>query len=193
MDNKHRKLFVIKQSKGCKFIPKMYLKSCARTRWGSLYAPTDPLFPMTLTSRGGSEGEGRRPTSEGDVLREERGREFHPQVNASTPSVYTSPQRRWHVPEGRRSTVELTCSQWTTTKCFRQVTYCTELSSDWLRRVTKFSPTTVMRSLLKQVLLVKVRTTKTIFKFNYWSVFNYYIVVFNPVDDLVISQIELTR
>jgi len=93
MDNKHRKLFVIKQSKGCKFIPKMYLKSCARTRWGSLYAPTDPLSPMTLTSRGGSEGEGRRHTSEGDG-REERGREFHPQVNASTPSVYTSPQRR---------------------------------------------------------------------------------------------------
>jgi len=48
---------------------------------------------MTLTSRGGSEGEGRRPTSEGDG-REEREREFRPQVNASTPSVYTSPQRR---------------------------------------------------------------------------------------------------
>jgi len=24
MDNKHRKLFVIKQSKGCKFVPKMH-------------------------------------------------------------------------------------------------------------------------------------------------------------------------
>ena len=34
MDNKHRKLFVIKQSKGYKFMPKMHQKS-TRTRWGN--------------------------------------------------------------------------------------------------------------------------------------------------------------
>jgi len=34
MDNKHRKLFVIKQSKGYEFMPKMHQKS-TRTRWGS--------------------------------------------------------------------------------------------------------------------------------------------------------------
>jgi len=50
MDNKHRKLFVIKQSKGCKSVPKMhqnFRRSCsARTRWGSLCARFDPLVTM---------------------------------------------------------------------------------------------------------------------------------------------------
>jgi len=39
--NEHRELFVVKQSKGCKFMPKMHRNTfgSARTRWGSLCAP----------------------------------------------------------------------------------------------------------------------------------------------------------
>jgi len=38
MDSKHRKLFVIKQSKGCKFMPKMHQK----IRFGGAFC-LDPL------------------------------------------------------------------------------------------------------------------------------------------------------
>ena len=49
-DNKHRKLFVIKRSKGCKFMPKIQQKEwrpgSARTRWGILCALPDLLAAM---------------------------------------------------------------------------------------------------------------------------------------------------
>jgi len=50
MDNKHRKLFVNKQSKGCKFTPKctkyVWRPGSDRTRWGSLCALPDSLAAM---------------------------------------------------------------------------------------------------------------------------------------------------
>ena len=47
MDNKHRKLFVIKQSKVCKFMPKVHQNTLGgRARWGSLCAPPDSLAAM---------------------------------------------------------------------------------------------------------------------------------------------------
>jgi len=49
MDNKHRKLFVIKQSKGCKFMPKMQQNMFggqAWNRWVSLCTSPDPLATM---------------------------------------------------------------------------------------------------------------------------------------------------
>jgi len=39
MDNEHRKFFVVKQQKGCKFVPKMYKIRC-------YYAIPDPLAAM---------------------------------------------------------------------------------------------------------------------------------------------------
>ena len=58
MDNKHRKLFVIRQSKECRFMPKMHQNTfggCARTRWASLCALTAAIAKVLL--RGGREGE----------------------------------------------------------------------------------------------------------------------------------------
>jgi len=52
MDNKHRKIFVIQQLKGCKFVPKMRQDrirlASASSRWGSLYALPDPCSPGEL-------------------------------------------------------------------------------------------------------------------------------------------------
>ena len=76
MDNKHRKLFVIQQSKRCKFMPKMHQNM--------LCAPPDLLPAMEFTSMGREgkrlltrgRGKGRRPTSKGSGKegREKRGR-----------------------------------------------------------------------------------------------------------------------
>jgi len=46
MDNKHWKLFVVKQPRGCKFMPKMHPDTFggrAAPAGGSFGAPTDPL------------------------------------------------------------------------------------------------------------------------------------------------------
>jgi len=62
MDNKHRKLFVTRQSNGCKLMPKMHAEKylwrpgSAWTCWGSLCAPPGPTAAM-----------------EGPLLREGRG------------------------------------------------------------------------------------------------------------------------
>jgi len=45
MDNEHRKLFVIKQSKWCKFVPKMHKKYVWLTG-GAYSAPIDPRCNM---------------------------------------------------------------------------------------------------------------------------------------------------
>ena len=50
MDNKHMKLFTIKQSKGCRFVPKCsgirLAAGSALTHWAGLCAPPDPLATM---------------------------------------------------------------------------------------------------------------------------------------------------
>jgi len=46
MDNRHRKLFVIKQSKGCKCMPKMHQNTLDAA--GCLRSPSDPI----VTSKG---------------------------------------------------------------------------------------------------------------------------------------------
>jgi len=57
MDNKNRKLFVIKQSKGCKFVSKIRLAA----------GPAGRAYPQTLYSRnGGPHIRGRGPTSNRD-------------------------------------------------------------------------------------------------------------------------------
>ena len=67
MHNKHRKLFVIKQPKGCKFMPKIH-----QNTFGGRAPPGPaagahklPRPSMGLTSKGREEGEGRRPTFKG--------------------------------------------------------------------------------------------------------------------------------
>jgi len=60
MDNKHRKLFVNKQSKGCKFTPQctkyVWRPGSDRTRWRGLCALPDGPDPLLLRGR----EEGRR-------------------------------------------------------------------------------------------------------------------------------------
>ena len=73
MDNKHRKLFVIKRSKGCKFMPKMHQKYVWRpgstwTRWGSLCALPDSVAAMgAYIKEGRKEGERGRKGREGSL------------------------------------------------------------------------------------------------------------------------------
>ena len=62
MENKHGKLFVIKQSEGCKFVPKMH-----QNTFGG-WAPTGPArgeLMEGLLLRGRREGKGRGPTYKG--------------------------------------------------------------------------------------------------------------------------------
>jgi len=81
MDNKRRKVFVIKQSNWCRFMLKMHQNTFGgRTlpgpTWGGgLCAPPDPQPQWGPISKGRERKEGRRPTSKGDgrELREARG------------------------------------------------------------------------------------------------------------------------
>ena len=73
MDNKRRKLFVIRQSKGCKFLPKMRQNTLAHTRQGAYALPRSPSRNGGLLLR--RRGKRRGPTSKeyGREGREERG------------------------------------------------------------------------------------------------------------------------
>jgi len=76
MDDKHRKLFVIKHSKECKYVPEMHQNTFGgqlRARWGSLCAPPELLTAIGgLLLRGGREGERgewRKGRGEGLVIK----------------------------------------------------------------------------------------------------------------------------
>jgi len=85
MDNKHRKLFVTKQSKGCKFMPKMH-----QNTFGSR-APPEPAGELMCSPRspsrnggllvsGGREGVGSTSKGTGGQTgRNGRAREFPPE------------------------------------------------------------------------------------------------------------------
>jgi len=70
VDDKHRKLFAIKQPKGCKFMLKMHLNTFGQDPLrGSLCFPLAPLLHWGPTSQGREargEREGEGPTSKGD-------------------------------------------------------------------------------------------------------------------------------
>jgi len=58
MDTKHTKLFAIKQSKGCKFMPGMHQDTFGgRNRWLSLCSPPDPLAAIGGLILGEGSGE----------------------------------------------------------------------------------------------------------------------------------------
>jgi len=58
MDTKHTKLFAIKQSKGCKFMPGMHQDTFGgRDRWLSLCSPPDPLAAIGGLILGEGSGE----------------------------------------------------------------------------------------------------------------------------------------
>jgi len=89
MENKHRKLFVTKQSKGCKFMPKMHQNTFGSRAppepAGGAYAlPRSPSRNGGLLVSGGREGVGSTSKGTGGQRgRNGRGREFPPKVKVS--------------------------------------------------------------------------------------------------------------
>jgi len=74
MDNKLRKMFVIKQSEGCRFMHKMHQNAFGGRvppgpTWGSLYAAPDTPAAVGVSASRGREGERR---SAGLLIREGR-------------------------------------------------------------------------------------------------------------------------